>query len=149
MHALGRLAVVMLVLAQGAEETISTPADFRKAMVAIDAAFGVVEPMVPSQAYLLNSARGDAIGQVAIMRKQMLAVAGFFTVKKEADAVVLARDTIAALEDFDKLLKKAEPDQAMAVEAVADINRTCSACHRVYREGDEQTGFRFKPGALK
>ena len=111
-------------------------------------AFGVIEPMVPSPVYLLNSARGDAISRLADARRTMESVRTFFEARKMDDAVRLAGKTIAEMEALDDVLSMAEPDQAAAIEVTAAISRACDACHKVYREGDPQRGFRFKDGIL-
>jgi hypothetical protein len=38
----------------------------------------------------------------------------------------------------------------MAAQAAAKEfgGNTCGACHKLYREGDAQTGFKFKAGVL-
>jgi mono/diheme cytochrome c family protein len=37
----------------------------------------------------------------------------------------------------------------MAAQAAAkEFGGTCAACHKLYREGDAQTGFRFRAGVL-
>ena len=38
------------------------------------------------------------------------------------------------------------PDQMAAMAAAKEVQGTCGACHKQNREGDNQTGFKFKPG---
>ena len=145
----GALLLVALCLSAAAAQTpISSVDQFRTAMLRAADAFGVIEPMVPSPVYLLNSARGDAISRLVDARRTMESVRTFFEARKMDDAVRLAGKTIAEMEALDEVLSMAEPDQAAAIEVTAAISRACDACHKVYREGDPQRGFRFKDGIL-
>jgi cytochrome c2 len=37
----------------------------------------------------------------------------------------------------------------MAAQAAAkEVQGACGACHKQYREGDNQTGFKFKAGVI-
>ena len=50
---------------------------------------------------------------------------------------------------LDKALAGATVDQMAAQAAAKEFGgNTCGACHKLYREGDAQSGFRFKPGVL-
>ena len=124
----------------------TSEAELRKAMRAVADAFAVIEPAIPAPIYLLNSVRGDALARVASSREQLQTVRSFFAGRKREDGVAFADDTIAALDDFRGELARAEPDQAAAIDALAGVMGTCAACHAVYREGDEQTGYRLKAG---
>ena len=47
------------------------------------------------------------------------------------------------------MLGAATVDQMAAAAAAKEFGgNTCGACHKLYREGDAQTGFRFKPGVF-
>ena len=117
-------------------------------MVRVADAFGVIESMVPSPVYLLNSARGDAISRLADARRTMESVQTFFEARGEDDGARFAGNAIAEMEALDDVLSMAEPDQAAAIEVTVAIGRACDACHKVYREGDPQRGFRFTDGIL-
>ncbi len=124
-----------------------TTAEFQESMVAIGEALELVEALVDSPAYLLNSARGDVITRERIMRRQMGTVRMFFEARGVRDGVRYADDLLGALASLEYEVTVAEPDQAAAIEALGDVRDACDVCHRAYREGDRQTGYRFTPGA--
>jgi hypothetical protein len=145
--------VVGCALVSGAWHTAAqTPTvslkDFQSSMIEIGEAFEVIEEMMPSPAYLLNSARGDAIARVDVARTRMEAVRKFFADRNKANGVELSDGTIAAMDVLRRELTRATPDQAAAIEALEDVSRACTACHDAYREGDKDRGYRFKVGAL-
>jgi cytochrome c556 len=78
-----------------------------------------------------------------------MALQGFWTDKKKDDAVAIVKDGLTRLDALDKLLSAPTVDQMAAQAAAKEFGgNTCGACHKLYREGDAQTGFRFKPGVL-
>lgn len=102
----------------------------------------------------LNKALGggafaDARMQVPTLRQNFMALQGFWADKKRADAVGIVKDGLTRLDALDKMLGAATVDQ-MAAQAAAKefLGNTCGACHKLYREGDQKTGFRFVPGVL-
>jgi cytochrome c2 len=46
------------------------------------------------------------------------------------------------------MLAAPAPDQQAAMAAAKEVQGTCGACHKQNREGDNQTGFKFKPGVF-
>jgi len=47
------------------------------------------------------------------------------------------------------LLGAATVDQVAAQAAAKEFGgNTCGACHKLYREGDNQTGFKFREGVF-
>jgi hypothetical protein len=48
---------------------------------------------------------------------------------------------------MDKLLAAAAPDATAAQAAAKEFaGSTCATCHKMMREGDAKTGFRFRAG---
>lgn len=153
--AAGILTAALLTLLIGAARTPAasmqvpppTAEEFQQSMVAIGEALGIVESLVDSPAYLLNSARGDVITRVAIMRLEIGTARMFFDARGVRDGVGFTDDLLGALGSLEYEVTVAEPDQAAALEALGGIRDTCDACHHAYREGDRQAGYRFTPGA--
>jgi hypothetical protein len=137
--------VVWLAAVQAPETAFK---DFEASMVEIGDAFDVAEQMTPSPAFLLNSVRGDLLARVEAASRRMEHVRMFFAGRKKRDGVELADQAAAALAGFREELTRATPDQTSAVEALDVVARACTACHEVYREGNETVGFRFKASAL-
>jgi len=96
-----------------------------------------------------SGAFADARTQVATLRQNFTSLQGFWMGKKKEDAVLIIKDGLTRLDALDKLLASPTVDQ-MAVQAAAKEfgGNTCAPCHKQYREGDAQSGFRFKDGVL-
>jgi cytochrome c556 len=76
-----------------------------------------------------------------------MSLQAFYAAKKKDDAAAILKDGLSQLDALDKLISAPAPD-AMAVQAAMKQfqGNTCGACHKLYREGDAQTGFHFKAG---
>lgn len=122
------------------------PAAFRRAMMAVGEAFTLVETLVDSPAFLLNSARGEALTRVGEIRRHLTPVEAEFARRGWRDGVRRGRDLHEALDAMEHELRVAEPDQAAALEVLGTLRDGCATCHKVYRAGDAVTGFRFSPG---
>ena len=96
---------------------------------------------------LASGAFADARTAVSTLRANYLALQTFWTEKKNAEALKISTDGLARLDALDKMLAAPAPD-SMAVQAAGKEfgGNTCQACHKVAREGDAQTGFRFREG---
>ena len=94
-----------------------------------------------------SSAFADARPAVATLRTNFTTLQTFWTEKKNAEALKIVTDGLSRLEALDKMLAAPTPD-AMATQAAAKEfgGNVCGACHKVMREGDAQTGFRFREG---
>jgi cytochrome c556 len=64
--------------------------------------------------------------------------------KRKPDAVRKTREAVATLDALDRALSVTTIDAKTVAEAVEDVTRACNACHAIYREGDEQTGYQIK-----
>lgn len=103
----------------------------------------------------LNKALGsgafaDARTQVATLRTNLTTLRTFWTEKKRDDALKIVNDGLMRLDGLDKMLAAPAPDQMAAQAAAKEFGgNTCGACHKQMRDGDAQTGFRFRePGIL-
>ena len=117
--------------------------DFPKLMKANAQAAGGMNKAIGSGAF------ADARMQVTTLRQNFTALQAFFASSKKDDAVGILKDGLSRLDALDKLLAAPAPDQMAAQAAAKEFGgNTCGACHKLYREGDAQTGFKFKAGAL-
>jgi cytochrome c556 len=93
---------------------------------------------------------GDFAGarmQVTTLRQNLTTLQTFWTEKKNADAVKVVKEGLGRLDTLDKMLAASAPDQVAAQAAAKEFGgNTCGACHKMMREGDAQTGFRFQAG---
>lgn len=125
-----------------AQATMSTE-EYAKAMKANAGAFGAMNKAIGSGGY------ADAKTQLATLRTNFTALQSFWAGAKKDDAVAIVKDGLTRLDALDKALSAATVDQ-MAAQASAKefAGATCGACHKMYREGDNQSGFKFKAGVL-
>jgi len=128
------------VIAQG---KIAGAEDYAQMMKANAQAAGAMNKAIGSGAF------ADARTQVATLRTNYMALQGFWSEKKKDDAVGIVKDGLTRLDALDKLLGAATVDQMAAQAAGKEFGgATCGACHKLYREGDAQSGFKFKAGVL-
>jgi cytochrome c556 len=97
---------------------------------------------------IMSGAFADAKTSLATVRQNFMALQAFWTEKKKDDAVGIVKDGLARIDALDELLSATPVDQMTAQAQAKMVQGTCGACHQAYREGDAQTGFRFKPGVM-
>ena len=86
--------------------------------------------------------------QVTTLRQNLTTLQTFWMEKKNAEAVKVVKEGLGRLDALDKVLAAPAPDQVAAQAAAKEFGgNTCGACHKMLREGDAQTGFRFTAAA--
>jgi hypothetical protein len=134
------IALGVLTIAQ---TKVTTLEEYTKGMKANAQANGAMNKAIGSAAY------ADARMQVATLRQNFMAIQGFWVDKKKDDAVAIVKDGLSRLDALDKTLAAPTVDQMTAQAAAKEFaGNTCGACHKLYREGDAQSGFKFKAGVL-
>jgi hypothetical protein len=134
--------IVVFGIVVGAQAAL-TVEEFPKLMKANAQAAGAMNKAIGSGAF------ADARTQVAALRQNFVALQGFWASRKKDDAVGIVKDGLTRLDALDKLLAAPAVDQMAAQAAGKEFGgATCGACHKLYREGDAQSGFRFKAGVL-
>ena len=124
-----------------AQSKIATDEEYAKLMKANAQANGASNKAIGSGAY------ADARTQLATLRQNFVMLQGYWTEKKKDDAVGILKDGVSRIDALDKMLSAPTVDQMAAQAAAKEFGgNTCGACHKLYREGDAQAGFRFKPG---
>ena len=135
--------MVVLGVVVIAQAKLTTVEEFTKVMKANAQANGAMNKAIGSGAF------ADARMQVTTLRQNFVLLQGFWADKKKDDAVAIVKDGLTRLDALDKMLSAPTVDQMAAQAAAKEFGgNTCGACHKLYREGDAQTGFRFKPGVL-
>jgi cytochrome c556 len=138
------VSAVMVVLAAGviAQGKLS-PEDYATLMKANAQAAGAMNKAIGSASY------ADAKAQIATLRTNYMTLQGFWAGVKKDDAVGIVKDGLTRLDALDKMLGAATVDQMAAQAAGKEFGgATCGACHKLYREGDAQSGFKFKAGVI-
>ena len=137
------VAMVALIGAVGfaqAPTKIATLADHVAVMKSNGQANGALNKSLGSGAF------ADAKTAAATLRANFTTLRAFWTEKKNADALKIVSDGVTRLDGLDKLLAAAAPDQAAAQAAGKEFSgATCAACHKTMREGDNQSGYKFRP----
>jgi hypothetical protein len=96
-----------------------------------------------------SGAYADARAQVGTLRKNFMALQPFWTERKRTDAVAIVTDGLNRLATLDEMLGRATVPQMEAQAAAKEFGgNTCGACHKLYREGDAQSGFKFREGVF-
>lgn len=136
---------LMAVLAAGviAQTKVTTAEEYTTLMKTNAQANGAMNKAIGSASY------ADAKMQVATLRTNYMALQAFWSDKKKDDALAIVKDGLTRLDALDKTLSAATVDQMAAQAAAKEFGgATCGACHKLYREGDAQSGFKFKAGVI-
>ena len=90
----------------------------------------------------------EARVHVAVLRRNFQELRRFWTARERADAIGIVRDAIGRLAALEELLGRPQGvPEDLARETTGEFRgAACAACHDVYREGDRETGFRFREG---
>jgi hypothetical protein len=133
-------SVILFVLTGtlGVAQKVVGPEEFDRAMKTIGTAIEGVNQAIGSKSYV------DAKLPLALSRQLLASTRPVWETKRKLDAVRKTREAVATLDVLDKVLSVNVVDAAAVVDAVEDVTRACNACHAMYREGDEQTGYRIK-----
>ena len=136
-------ALVAVIGVQVIAQKVATVEDYVALMKANAQAAGATNKAIGAMAY------ADARMGVATLRKNYMALQGFWVDKKKDDAVAMVKDGLTRLDALDKTLGGATVDQMAAQAAMKEFQgATCGGCHKAYREGDAQSGFKFKAGVI-
>lgn len=137
------MSVAVLGAAVIAQGQVTSAEDYAKLMKANAQAAGAMNKAIGSGAF------ADARTQVATLRTNYMELQRFWSDKKKDDAVGIVKDGLTRLDALDKMLGAATVDQMAAQAAGKEFGgATCGACHKLYREGDAQSGFKFKAGVI-
>jgi cytochrome c556 len=124
-------------------QKVTTVEEYAKLMKANAQANGAMNKAIGSGSF------ADARMQVATLRTNYTALQGFWADKKQNEALTIVKDGLTRLDALDKMLGAATVDQMAAQAAAKEFGgMTCGACHKAFREGDAQSGFKFKAGVV-
>ena len=82
-----------------------------------------------------------AIAEGGNLTNHFATIERFYTQRNKPDAVKLAQTARTGAADVAAAAKAGDAMKAQA--AAGGIAATCTQCHKMYREGDGQTGYRF------
>jgi hypothetical protein len=117
-----------------------TAADYPAKMKAVAQANGEL------QKALKAGVAADAVAPAKTASAAFADIENFWKAQKKDDAVKLAAQARTGFADAAAAAAKGD---AMAAQmAAGNALATCKQCHGLYREGDPQSGFKFKAGAV-
>jgi cytochrome c556 len=123
-----------------AQTKVTTLEEYAKLMKSNAQTNGAMNKAIGSGAF------ADARTQLTTLRQNFMTLQTFWTERKNDATVAIVKDGLAKIDSLDKLLSAPAPDQQAAMAAAKEVQGACGACHKMNREGDNQTGFRFRPG---
>ena len=91
----------------------------------------------------------DAKGKLVTTREGFTALEGFWVDRKRDDAIEIVRAALAQIDEIDALLEAERPSRSDTLAKTRMVRGSCAACHLLYREGEAETGFRFKAGMVE
>lgn len=123
-------------------QKVSTPDDLDKAMKRIAPAQGAAGKAIQSGAW------ADAKTQLATVKQALADTEPFWASHKKDDAVKMVKDSMAKISAVEDAVAAPMPDQQAALAAFKQVGATCLACHKQYREQDENQQYRLKAGSI-
>lgn len=126
-----------------AQMKVTTGEEYTKAMRMTSTAFGAVRTALSAAQF------ADAKEKLATAREGYTALEGFWVDKKRDDAIGIVRTALAQIDEIDALLEVERPSRSDTLAKAKMVQGSCGACHMLYREGEFETGFRFKAGVLE
>jgi cytochrome c556 len=135
-------ALVALAGTVAMAQKVTTPAE-------LDAAMKKIAPAQGAAAKAMQA--GDfatAKTNVAIVKQTLMDAENFWVANKKDDAIAMSKDAIAKVTAVEALLNAAAPDQQAVLAAQKMVGGTCAACHKTYREQDENMQYRLKTGVI-
>lgn len=146
---IGLAAALVAQLAAGQEDM--SLEDYAALMESNRMAIAEVDAAVDAAAY------DDARVHVAVLRRNFQELRRFWSARDHADATGIVRDGLGRLAALEELLGRfglfqssGEVPVALVRDAAEEFrSAVCAACHDAYREGDRQTGFRFREGVYQ
>lgn len=139
---------VALVLVAGfgslvlAQQKVTTVEELDKTMKKVQPAMQAAQKALKSQSY------DDAKAQLAIVKQAMLDSHEFWVIHKKDDAIKTNEDTVAKLDEVDKLLSATPVDTAAVQAALKQMGGACNTCHKAYRVRDADNNYILKPGSI-
>ena len=139
---IGLIAALIIQVSVGQEDM--SLEEYATLMESNREAFSAVAAAVDAAAYQ------DARVSVAILRRNFQELVPFWTARERADAIGIVRDGVDRLARLEELLSRTWDVPEMPVQQATEEfpGAVCAACHDAYREGDRESGFRFREGVF-
>ena len=136
------LVVITLASVVVAAQKVTNPDELDKAMKRIAPAQGAAGKAIQSMSWT------DAKAQVTIVKQTLMDTESFWAANKKDDAVAMLKDSVAKVTAVEQALNAPMPEQQTVLAAFKQVGATCAACHKQYREQDENQQYRLKAGSI-
>jgi cytochrome c556 len=136
------VVLVALVSTVAVAQKVTNADELDKTMKRIAPAQGATGKAIQSMSW------ADAKAQVAIVKQALMDSEGFWTANKKDDAVAMLKDSVAKVTAVEQALNAPMPDQQTVLAAFKQVGATCTACHKQYREQDDNQLYRLKAGSI-
>jgi cytochrome c556 len=136
------LVVIAIASVVVAAQKVTTPEELDKAMKRIAPAQAATNKAIQSMSW------ADAKAQVAVVKQALTDTESFWTANKKDDAVAMLKDSVAKVTAVEQAVNAPMPDQQAVLAAFKQVGATCAACHKQFREQDENQQYRLKTGAI-
>jgi len=139
-------AAALLLAGSGAlvvAQKVTAPEDLDKVMKKAGPALEASGKAIGGAAY------ADAKTQLTTLKQAIDDSREFWVEHKRDDAIKFNKDTIAKIEQAEKLVSAEPVDAAAAAAAMKEVGGACRSCHTVYRTKDADNNYILKPGSLE
>ena len=90
----------------------------------------------------------DARKQLEIVENAVKESQSFWVTHKKDDALKMNKESLAKLDDLEKVLSADTLDVAAATAAFKQAGGACRTCHQQYRIEDDKNEYHLKPGSV-
>jgi cytochrome c556 len=123
-------------------QKITTPEELDKIMKKSGPAMQATQKAIGASSF------AEARKQMATVKQAVVDSQSFWVEHKREDAIKFNKESVAKMDEFEKLLSADKVDPAAATAALKAVGASCRACHQVYRATDAENNFILKPGSM-
>ena len=146
LHFKSGIAALMVVFAGAfviAQSKVTTPETLDKTMKALQQAQMAAGKAINSGDF------AEGTKQLALVKKALEDSREFWILHKKDDAIAANKETVAKLEDVQKMLTAPAPNgQAIMAAMKQTVGPACRQCHEKYRVRDAENNWVLKPGTI-
>ena len=146
LHFKSGIAALMVLFAGAfviAQSKVTTPETLDKTMKALQQAQMAAGKAINSGDF------AEGTKQLALVKKALEDSREFWITHKKDDAIAANKESVAKLEDVQKLLAAPAPDgQAIMAAMKQTVGPACRQCHEKYRVRDAENNWVLKPGSI-
>jgi cytochrome c556 len=123
-------------------QKVTTPDELDKVMKKVGPAMQAIQKAMGAGNY------AEVKTQLATVRQAVLDSQSFWIEHKKDDALKFNKDTLAKIDDFEKMVSAVTVDGAGAAASLKQVGGACRSCHQQYRATDADNNYILKPGSI-